>query len=423
MDFAHWIYSFGRPLWRGFLENHTDRKQAIIQCRDIAITKLVCQLESEKQPLSMIQILAVLEARLCLKLSASTTTSADLVAQYMAVAYFISHHRDYVMIGFPVEPIISAAAQHWTMKTTINSLLDALMEGNTAGIVRRGYRGELVTKILLTRGFDTALNGIDLPVGFLCPDLICISLRVYLTSTFGPQSIDALMESCALQEDPELSFIRFGLLEKLLNGQVRINKWIKLDDDVEDADPRAMFFFGLAASTCENAIGLDKIIPVRFEDGTFSWILVQDKNNEKTDALEGSVSNVCSWTRCVSGQAPTSPYLILYIQVGDAKKGKVNGEGIKNLFVRRAETRSGGADFENHHQFALGVYGLSENNYPFLREEINGGLNSSLILKKLRLLRDGFMETCEKGPYGDKCPSALNQFPFPSERLHDLRLL
>ena len=74
---------------------------------------------------------------------------------------------------------------------------------------------------------------------------------------------------------------------------------------------------------------------------------------------------MCSCSRCVDRDL-TNPYFVLYLQVGDAKKDDHDDdEGVKNLFVRRAETRSAGGQDENHFQFALGVYGLSEEIYPF----------------------------------------------------------
>lgn len=229
-----WIavyYSIGRPLWKSIIasvieKNPNDLKKSINGVRSLSFAKITCGKEDEITPEA---IIATLSIRLGLSITGSTTVSSEFVANYMADVLSISENRDYLAISYPMEPALVSGA-FWLMnrKTSKSGdrkdeikktdLLSILNNKLLSGSVLRGYRGEILTRFIMTTGFDFCVQQLitkgqkQIEYSELTPVL----LESYLRTSYGDGLISEIEKSCETDSEEALSKARVAKLQNLL---------------------------------------------------------------------------------------------------------------------------------------------------------------------------------------------------------------
>ncbi len=202
-----------------------------------------------------------------------------------------------------------------------NGLKQFLMRMNVGTFKNTGAAGELVTKMLILRGFDRSLlkrrNDANIPqatnqqdypslndsrvvefnyfgVKFVCPKLGFTTVREFLTSCTN-LSVDQLKE--------------FKVDDDLLNGFVSLNQFNQVESNV--VIDQLFLLSGFTRSTAFSlwhlAPGADLIIPVMRTSGAMGCIAVQAKNiNEKfphnvsgfNDKLSANFMKYLNFSQC-----------------------------------------------------------------------------------------------------------------------------
>ena len=122
----------------------------------------------------------------------ATETEKLMVAGHLRVANIISSHREYMISSTPSEPIVAeAAAQILWGENVVNLLSDNVWRG----LIEKGQRGELATRILLTLAHDAASNAMNIRGPFYVGSLerlftIPIPLLTFLSALFAQPQME-----------------------------------------------------------------------------------------------------------------------------------------------------------------------------------------------------------------------------------------
>ena len=411
LNFAETLYSYGRPLWRTFLKSMADetRVNQVVEMARIKLGRTRIDATAEQLPSGA--SLAVLNARLGLSISGCSIIASDQVAEHMSVCLYIPVNREYIVTGFPVEPVIGNAAHFWMDKLTADRQVKILSEALFEGLVAKGPRGELSSQLLLTWAFDLTLKSClkswNTLENITFADVIPVKVETYLETLYGKEFVGTLKES--VKDDHE----RSKHLEELLAGYVRIVQWVRLETDVDNLCAKRCFTFGVACKTRQFAKGNDKLIPIRLKSDKYSWIIVEDKNNEGEDKDASEFLYHSSWTSVMS-QAPDCPYLMIYHQMGEVKQSPSVHSAHKGFM----KLRSGAGAQENQFQFAVTVFGISTTTFPFLEQLLPGRVDE--LIELLTLLRDGSFRA-GKGDVTKNAVSYWSDVTMKHQQLHDIK--
>ncbi|KAI3659652.1 hypothetical protein MP638_004387 [Amoeboaphelidium occidentale] len=400
-----YYYSIGRPLWYSFIQGYEKRLAAVgrplkaYEYEDIVSTarmKLASN-DLKKKVTDARSILAVLNCRLCFSISGSSIVASQLVSDGMALNVYTGNNREFLTIGYPFEPMLVNASVYWMNNARISYLdqvkvlVDSLMEGQ----VLYGYKGELMSRLLLTWAFDCAVQKhITTEKEELFIDLYAVTVRQFLLSLYGEDAIKALEVSCHMTD---VTDARKKNLDSLLNGYVRIGKWIKLDAAPKNDKASYYFSLGAALMTTEQQPGCDKLIPVYLKDrNAFTWIHIEDKNCKKTK--NGLQHAMQTSFKSVFDEDPENPYLMLFIQLDSEHQPGVEtlfGGTKSNEGTMATRNNKPGKEPKKEHlyKFALGSYKVTTSVFKFLQEKAGDG-----IVENLELLRKEKFKSEYKDP-------------------------
>ncbi|EFJ05164.1 hypothetical protein SELMODRAFT_431787 [Selaginella moellendorffii] len=155
------LVAYGRPLWQALLKAKGDPQEVLT----LAVDKLLGGANSlskfveqgfmlEEAPL------AILGCRVCLDINPQARVVSGLVARHLLSVVSISDDREHVWTDWAVEPVVAAAAamalRAGRKRTGWQYCLEKLEDGLMRGwVVDRGYRGELVARVLLLLAVDS----------------------------------------------------------------------------------------------------------------------------------------------------------------------------------------------------------------------------------------------------------------------------
>jgi hypothetical protein len=107
------------------------------------------------------------------ELHSSQRIQAELIASHMRVVWSMNERREYVIAGYPCEPILAVAAlHHWhQVQEKRYDTLSVMRDAVIARQIAKGEKGELIARLILILAFHQALrlpnpkNALLLPVG------------------------------------------------------------------------------------------------------------------------------------------------------------------------------------------------------------------------------------------------------------------
>ncbi|EFJ35082.1 hypothetical protein SELMODRAFT_404901 [Selaginella moellendorffii] len=156
------LCGYGRPLWQALVKASASARDVLL----LAVDKLLggtgsfdkCMLE--RGGLSHEACLATLGCRVCIDINPHATIITDMVASHLLSVMSISDDRTLVWTHWATEPLVAAAAAQvlraqGKVGTGWKECLEALVTGMKRGWVDRGYRGELVARVLLLLAVDS----------------------------------------------------------------------------------------------------------------------------------------------------------------------------------------------------------------------------------------------------------------------------
>ncbi|EFJ17305.1 hypothetical protein SELMODRAFT_420996 [Selaginella moellendorffii] len=156
------LCGYGRPLWQALVKASASARDVLL----LAVDKLLggtgsfnkCMLE--RGGLSHEACLATLGCRVCIDINPHATIITDMVASHLLSVMSISDDQTLVWTHWATEPLVAAAAARvlraqGKVGTGWKECLEALVTGMKRGWVDRGYRGELVARVLLLLAVDS----------------------------------------------------------------------------------------------------------------------------------------------------------------------------------------------------------------------------------------------------------------------------
>ncbi|EFJ28298.1 hypothetical protein SELMODRAFT_410965 [Selaginella moellendorffii] len=157
------LCGYGRPLWQALVKASASAGDVLL----LAVDKLLGGTGSfnkflfEGEGLSHEACLATLGCRVCIDINPHATIITDMVASHLLSVMSISDDQTLVWMHWATEPLVAAAAaqvlcaQGKIGRTGWKECLEALVTGMKRGWVDRGYRGELLARVLLLLAVDS----------------------------------------------------------------------------------------------------------------------------------------------------------------------------------------------------------------------------------------------------------------------------
>jgi hypothetical protein len=240
--------------------------------------------EDEKHVAVMTSLLA---CRLAIHVGSYVSLVRDLVASHLMMPLTLGDNNRQLQAVFPSEPIVAAVASSILAEKGWIQPLETLINLLQHGVVDKGFRGELITKVILCMGMETALQSqtfedclpytSPIPLFEFLTSLLHIQDREGAGETEGGkpdvQTAVAKFQSCLIskhryntrstnkppQDAPDPVQIA---LRRLENGMVFFNHFITTDGTLTPALLIQAWNRGAAVVTQPGTKGIDFIIPV-----------------------------------------------------------------------------------------------------------------------------------------------------------------
>ncbi|EFJ24751.1 hypothetical protein SELMODRAFT_414145 [Selaginella moellendorffii] len=169
----YWPLRYGRPLWwstfRGGLERYSSAR-ALTNVFNLARDKLLggrggwskyaLSPSSQDSRLKEEAALAVVGSRCAIHIDPHCAVVSTLVASYLMTVIKVNETRECLWAGWPMEPILAGAAadimRELDRRQRNRELYFPLAMALKSGWVSKGYRGELVARIIMLRALDKA---------------------------------------------------------------------------------------------------------------------------------------------------------------------------------------------------------------------------------------------------------------------------
>ncbi|EFJ28585.1 hypothetical protein SELMODRAFT_411043 [Selaginella moellendorffii] len=156
------LCGYGRPLWQALVKASASAGDVLLLAADKLLggTGSFNKFLFEGGGLSDEACLATLGCRVCIDINPHATIITDMVASHLLSVMSISDDQTLVWTHWATEPLVAAAAAQvlraqGKVGTGWKECLEALVTGMKRGWVDRGYRGELVARVLLLLAVDS----------------------------------------------------------------------------------------------------------------------------------------------------------------------------------------------------------------------------------------------------------------------------
>jgi hypothetical protein len=332
-------------------------------------------------------LLATLSMRLLLEFEPNRYQGVEmekLVAGHMRVAYSVPAHCEYMRAGSPSEPILAeAAAQVMKGGTWFNTLSRFLGKG----LIKKGERGELVARLLLTLAHDAAAIAAqrthpvqqqkDLSsfpnVRFSIP----IRLVDFLSELIGTDHIHTIFES---RPDNIRSGSTFR--EVFEDAYIHFTHFAKAIDSCPVSDDTAWRAMcrGMCFQCSDHQPDIDIVLPIILNKEkplcrtTMSAIMIQVKNRQKHQCLHIDAERLGFFTSGATDGEGKRPYITLIMNLGIHDPPSPSQAAASMTSTVHADsgrtsgpvTWSATQDLKHHPRYAITITGCSSSVYKVI---------------------------------------------------------
>ncbi|KAH7881912.1 hypothetical protein F5I97DRAFT_1991629 [Phlebopus sp. FC_14] len=398
-----YIVHFGRPLWTS-LKDVLD----VSNMMELAAIKLKGA-NNDLKPSS--ECLALLAQRFGLHVTFGHPKSVAYVesgvASHMRICISVTPDRTWMYTCYPSEPLLScAAAEELHRPKVLDASLKFLQEKVNEGMIEKGGRGELASRLLW-------LLGKDLYVRSKLPSAQAFLRRDDRTYTWET----AELKDCRMI--PVADFLEFvfgegvwtgaeGAKKLFANAHLNFSHWVSMDGQIGcspsyDMDTSEWTLRHLCRSSavqcCHTQPLVDKVIPIYFDgagklEGP-SHIYISDKAKESSN--QSLLSSITPRALGINDMA--LPYIAILLDMGRPKSEFTVTFTEPNPVLRNP----GGPEAKPLRIYAAGMYA---DTFPFLKAE------------KARTVLDTLADLVRPEPLVDKPSSASlrNQVLYGSTR-------
>ncbi|KAF8325288.1 uncharacterized protein EI90DRAFT_2189645 [Cantharellus anzutake] len=330
------MVGFGRSLWYVHHKNWLERGG--LSVIPFAGDKLMAQGNKAKVFHSRIAALGVrIGITFDITTQASRITESELVESHMRVVYAIPEHREFMHTGSPSEPILAEAAAR-----CLNDPLDGrgiemqgpeiLAQACEKGLLAKGERGELCSRLLVTIAHDIALKQSHSVPKKHSPDpyfhrpvpvvdfLKALFAKPFDAMVLEAQSVTAKADIPDLQTAFSNAYVFFSHFALAKNSEM-----------LSAPNPAVALLGGMALQAKDNQKSIDAVIPIHMRHAaepispkSTSGINLRFKNREEAEY-------------CRVSRGITVPSKSIIFELGDREMG---GEGVVTI------------THETHHELA-----------------------------------------------------------------------
>jgi hypothetical protein len=246
----------------------------------------------EMTPRMRLRLLAVLAPRLALTAGPFTSEAVQMVSSHLAVLLRTDNERHFLQTFYPSEPILAEASAAITKYIGWAPLVRALYDQIQNGIVSAGFRGELLTKILLLMAMDDTLK----------PDLgdeespywehtQPVKVKDFLDNWLAPPN--SYRSFChAISETADLKLFSEDELKRFMNSHIFFTHFVRLDCAVSLRSIACAWNQGAALMAKEGTESFDHVIPVMLAGGSDAPTFGRLHHEWDQQELERACSNV-----------------------------------------------------------------------------------------------------------------------------------
>ena len=247
---------------------------------------------------------AILASRVSLFFDYSIDIAESLINGHMGICFYVSKDRKYLWLCYPSETTLSLAAASILRGGVFSwgECVQKIQEYTKMGLVEAGYRGELVSKIILSATWDSCQT---------FETHKSVTVKDFLTELGGKQLIEAL----------KINNCEEGEMNRFLKGRLFFTHFTYVAYTVTSEEELMNFCQKGQAIFCKlRQEAIDLIIPVILDSDTsvprFTFIAVQCKNHLLYDS-DGHGSAESTMTAERAGFKDWKlPYLVLFMSLG-----------------------------------------------------------------------------------------------------------
>jgi hypothetical protein len=316
------LFHLGRPLWGSYLDANTSSlplPAKLDRVLELAKFKLSNTKSTNYSKITDEKVLfSLFQLRARMYMAPNLEYANEMTADYMATLVDISPDRETLRVDYPSDPVMCEAAadimnlQGFPTETMFMEVKDLVIKGLVSG----GLKGEVMAKYIFLAAFDSTCKRLnkEISIEFTRP----LTVHKFLKTLTGSDKIEKELA-------PQVSKEK---LDQLLKGTLMFNHFITVDYTPKMTNMKDFFLRGAAIDCMAHQEAIDLIIPVLLENKTFSAILIQVKNYQKT--YDSLYPRFCySMTPYGCGMDDNGsfdyPYLKFYLQLGSVyKKGKID---------------------------------------------------------------------------------------------------
>jgi hypothetical protein len=312
LDHYRYVYSFGRPVWNSNFFQGEFSLLKITEVVNFARMKLTFSRNFEQ--LSSAARIAVLALRFGIRGVMDHSLASELMSSYMGtgnspeidslpifVGFFMGEDRLRMVVRYPPEPVLGEAAcqalhgmpeashqapirqdqipkDHSNVKACLQEFVDHCVNG----LISAGENGEVIARCILSLAYDQVkLESFSHQNTESDPtfDRLNLFSRPIKVSEFLEKLISSEYVGFLKEKGFELT-----LSDTIKNGRVSFTGWAAL----ESFEPKGLnddflgrcFHKRVALMFPTNQKGVDLLIVVELEDGTYTFIIIQIKNRD-----------------------------------------------------------------------------------------------------------------------------------------------
>ena len=288
----------GRFLWKAFRQN--SMIEANIEFGAMKLlggrTMKSQSVKEDQLPISM----ALLGCRVAVAFPCTEKYVSDMVSSYMGVCYYMNPCEDYLLYGYPSEPLLSLSAAYLMNESLFSwtCCLERIESFFRRGLVGAGVRGEFICRVLLSMAWDSCQNS-------QIPMHAPTNVSRFLESLGGDRLLAVFQERGTKKKQREI-----------LDGRLYFTHFVYIDYEVNQGWMLERFLSCGQAVICRNdQQAIDLLIPIVLSDNkSVSFIGIQCKNRNQISWSDAE--NKYDARKMGFGPAFKSPYIVLCMQVG-----------------------------------------------------------------------------------------------------------
>ena len=320
--------------------------------------------------------LAALGTRLMLEfepLRESADQEARLVEGHMRIAYSVPKHRHYLRGGTPSEPVLAEAAA-CIMDNMSHTLLATLEGYLKIGLISKGERGELVSRLLLTLAHDKCVT-FDPDKAHEAQFSKPIPVVHFLEALVGRRHMEAILDSKLNNVDNNITF-----REAFKDAKLNFTHFVRGGDASVITDKAAwMALSRCMAFQCANGQWMiDLYIPILLWDEKLSryvvsGIFIQIKNRLKKQPVEIDATKLGFFSDSPDGNPHSvryneRPYITIVMHLGIQPGSPdviIASAPVRQQPVRRVKK----TDKNIHPRYAINITGCENAVYDVIKKE------------------------------------------------------